>query len=94
MMKKVIKKIKAHATKKTTAAKAKKDAVAKNKIVEVSKKSKIIRKKTTKRVSIEDLTAMIGGEAFRLYEQRGYVHGNDVADWVQAEKNVLATMKK
>lgn len=36
--------------------------------------------------------ALIARRAFEIYEQRGGEHGHDWADWLQAEREVLATL--
>ncbi len=54
-------------------------------------------KKTVRRVKTQpaaaepeaDLNALIARRAYALYEQRGYVHGYDVEDWLRAEKEVM-----
>jgi len=40
--------------------------------------------------STEDLTQKIQQKAYELFEQRGYSHGNDLSDWLEAEKIVKA----
>ena len=39
----------------------------------------------------EDLEARIAVRAHQLYEQRGGCHGEDQADWFEAERQILAT---
>ena len=39
--------------------------------------------KVLDRGEIEDL---IREQAYKLYEQRGYAHGQDVNDWIEAER--------
>lgn len=39
--------------------------------------------------SEEEFQTRISKRAYELYEQRGWQHGNDQADWFQAEKEVL-----
>ncbi len=34
----------------------------------------------------------IARRAYLFYEQRGYVHGNDLADWLQAKKELQAEL--
>ena len=36
----------------------------------------------------EDFNQKIAQKAYELYVERGYVHGNDVEDWVKAERIV------
>lgn len=38
--------------------------------------------------SEEEFQIRIATRAYELYEQRGWQHGNDQADWFQAEKEV------
>jgi len=47
------------------------------------------KKASTKKVcDPEELHHMIAEEAYRLYEARGCTHGNDWADWFEAEKRI------
>lgn len=39
--------------------------------------------------SEEELQARIAKRAYELYEQRGWQHGDDLADWFQAAHEVL-----
>ena len=39
----------------------------------------------------DDLHAAIARKAFELYEQRGKADGFDLDDWLQAEREVLAS---
>lgn len=41
--------------------------------------------------SEEELQAHIAKRAYELYEQRGWQHGDDLADWFQAVKEVLTS---
>jgi len=40
---------------------------------------------------VEDLDARIAMRAHELYEQRGGCHGEDQADWFEAERQILST---
>ncbi|MBD3426513.1 MAG: DUF2934 domain-containing protein [Candidatus Omnitrophica bacterium] len=53
------------------------------------------KKRTTRKKTFgqQDLNVMIAEVAYSLYEQRGYAHGNDQADWYEAEKLVLNSRK-
>ncbi|MFZ1745449.1 MAG: DUF2934 domain-containing protein [Nitrospirales bacterium] len=42
-------------------------------------------------LSVQDLEARIALRAHELYEQRGGCHGEDQADWFEAERQILAT---
>jgi hypothetical protein len=35
----------------------------------------------------------IARKAYELYEQRGWQHGHDLEDWLEAERMILAEMK-
>ena len=39
---------------------------------------------------VEDLDARIAMRAYELYEQRGGCHGEDQADWFEAERQILS----
>lgn len=41
--------------------------------------------------STRDLEARIAQRAHQLYEERGGCHGEDQADWFEAERQILAT---
>ena len=41
--------------------------------------------------SARDLEARIALRAHQLYEERGGCHGEDQADWFEAERQILAT---
>lgn len=48
------------------------------------------RKKTSWSTNITpELFEKIQKKAYELYEKRGYSHGNDVSDWLEAERIVL-----
>ena len=38
----------------------------------------------------QDLQKRIEEKAYELYERRGYSHGNDLADWLEAERMIKA----
>lgn len=40
-------------------------------------------------LSEEDVQAHIAKRAYALYEQRGWQHGHDLEDWIQAAKEVV-----
>jgi hypothetical protein len=59
-------------------------------------KSSSRAKKTTsrrKKVSWEEWNTLIARKAYEMFEKRGYSHGNDQADWYEAEKMVGKTYK-
>ncbi len=37
----------------------------------------------------EDITQRISVVAYQMYEKRGRAHGNDLGDWLEAERIVL-----
>ena len=37
----------------------------------------------------EDMHIRIAQKAYGLFEQRGFVHGYDLQDWLEAEKQVI-----
>ncbi|MBI3994711.1 MAG: DUF2934 domain-containing protein [Nitrospirae bacterium] len=39
------------------------------------------------------LREQIERKAYELYEKRGWVHGLDIGDWLEAERSVLAETK-
>ncbi len=42
----------------------------------------------------DDLYNEVAKVAYELHEKRGWTHGNDVQDWLEAEKIVLARKEK
>lgn len=40
--------------------------------------------------SVDDLDAQIARRAYELYRQRGGCHGEDQADWFEAEREILS----
>jgi hypothetical protein len=43
---------------------------------------------TNKSTRCQDLYSRIQHKAYELYEKRGHTHGNDWADWFEAERQV------
>jgi hypothetical protein len=41
--------------------------------------------------SVENCDARIAKRAYELYQQRGGCHGEDQADWFEAERQILST---
>ncbi|MCR4336915.1 MAG: DUF2934 domain-containing protein [Candidatus Omnitrophica bacterium] len=41
-----------------------------------------------------DLNSEIQKKAYELFERRGYTSGNDLADWFEAERIILSSMRK
>lgn len=53
------------------------------------RRKQILSKKVSKEsLSSKDLHEKIQKKAYELYEKRGVTHGNDWADWFEAEKLV------
>ena len=48
---------------------------------------------TTMTMSQDQLTDMIRKKAFELYEKRGRKGGNSLANWLEAERIVKASLK-
>jgi len=56
---------------------------------------KPVKRKATKaparpRLSPRELSLLIQKTAYELYARRGYIHGRDWADWLEAERIVLS----
>ncbi|MDP8299110.1 MAG: DUF2934 domain-containing protein [Candidatus Tantalella remota] len=51
------------------------------------------KKRTTKKTSKDDLFSLIEKKAYEFYQERGYNHGEDQNDWLEAEKIVLKKAK-
>jgi hypothetical protein len=45
---------------------------------------------THKPPTSEEVYAKVSKLAFKLYERRGWHHGQDLGDWLDAERQVLA----
>jgi hypothetical protein len=84
MIKKIAKKIgKKKSSKKTSAGKA----------TRARKPARTKKRRTLKKVSQEQLQDMISMKAYEIYEQKGGFHGDDMSDWLQAEKLVASRVK-
>lgn len=61
----------------------------------MAKKSSIknSRSSSSQDCSKEDLQEKIRKKAFELYTKRGYVHGNDFKDWLEAERIVKSQIR-
>ena len=46
------------------------------------------RKPAIKMLDRTEIENIIREQAYKLYEQRGYTHGSDVDDWLEAERMV------
>lgn len=61
-------------------------------------RAKAARKKAAKaparpRLSPRELEREIQKIAYELYARRGYFHGRDMADWLEAERIVLSKLR-
>jgi len=74
------------AAKKPAASKAK-TAVKKPAKTTPTRKTK---KSAAKKLSTNEIQARTAQKAYEIFEQRGFSHGNDFNDWVEAEKKVLS----
>ena len=57
----------------------------------VAKVKAVLAKKapaSKKTMKPEDFLQLVQAKAYYLYESRGYVHGDDMADWLEAERLV------
>ena len=43
-------------------------------------------------ISNPGLHRQIAEKAYELFQNRGHVHGHDLDDWVEAERQVIATL--
>ncbi|HOX54810.1 MAG: DUF2934 domain-containing protein [Candidatus Omnitrophica bacterium] len=50
--------------------------------------SKNNKKRSFRRVTADELSRMIQERAYSYFEQRGYQGGNDLDDWLRAEKEI------
>ncbi len=46
----------------------------------------------TKKYTSAEIRQKVEKKAYELYEQRGCNHGNDITDWLEAERIVLAEL--
>lgn len=79
---------------KTRSAKKVTDKV--KKIVGIEPESKLAAqaKAPARRVGQEDLSQRIQDKAYELYSNRGGCHGDDQADWYEAERIVRAEISR
>ena len=53
----------------------------------VATKSRVAEKKAPRKTNLlDDAHQAIEQKAYELFERRGYQHGNDWADWFEAER--------
>ncbi|MDC4203170.1 MAG: DUF2934 domain-containing protein [Candidatus Manganitrophus sp.] len=48
------------------------------------------QKETNGRMDERSMQERIAERAYELYQKRGQYHGNDLADWLEAEQSVLS----
>ena len=77
-------------TKKSTKSSKKKPTLARAKEPAKAKSKKPAKKREFKPAS---LRREIEKKAYDLYAKKGFQHGNDVTDWLDAEKQVLNRMR-
>ncbi|MCK5014246.1 MAG: DUF2934 domain-containing protein [Candidatus Omnitrophica bacterium] len=53
-----------------------------------TKRTAAKRKPAIKMLDRDEIEGIIREQAYKLYKQRGYSHGCDVVDWLEAEKIV------
>jgi hypothetical protein len=46
------------------------------------------KKRSFKKVSADELSRMIQDRAYSYFEERGFQAGNDLDDWLRAEKEI------
>ena len=52
------------------------------------KKKTVKKTKTEKKLTADEFIARVRMKAYELYEKRGYTHGKDLDDWLEAEQIV------
>ncbi|MEO0114301.1 MAG: DUF2934 domain-containing protein [candidate division WOR-3 bacterium] len=52
------------------------------------RKKSVQKAKTEKKITADEFIARVRMKAYELYEKRGYVHGKDLDDWLEAERIV------
>ena len=52
------------------------------------KRTTIKKKPAIKMLGKDEIEGIVRNQAYKLYEQRGYTHGCDVTDWLEAERTV------
>ena len=53
-----------------------------------AKRSIVKRKPAIKMLGKDEIENIVREQAYKLYEQRGYTHGCDFSDWLEAERTV------
>lgn len=46
------------------------------------------KSKTERKITADEFIARVRMKAYELYEKRGYTHGKDLDDWLEAERIV------
>ncbi|MBW1810117.1 MAG: DUF2934 domain-containing protein [Deltaproteobacteria bacterium] len=52
------------------------------------KTSRNLKPKKEKQFDLQSFQAEVNKRAYDIFLQRGYVHGNDLSDWLKAEKEI------
>ena len=60
----------------------------------MAKKSLKLEKSSNSTMSQEDISALVGKKAQEIYEKSGRKPGNDLQNWLEAEKIVRAKISK
>ena len=60
----------------------------------MEKKSLKLEKSSNSTMSQEDISALVGKKAQEIYEKSGRKPGNDLQNWLEAEKIVRAKISK
>ena len=60
----------------------------------MAKKSLKLEKSSNSTMSQEDISALVGKKAQEIYEKSGRKPGNDLQNWLEAEKVVRAKISK
>jgi len=53
-----------------------------------TRRSTTRKKPAIKMLDRDEIEGIIREQAYKLYEQRGYAHGADMSDWLEAERIV------
>jgi hypothetical protein len=59
----------------------------------IKKLKKVLSLDNENRVSREEFMQLVHQKAYEIYEKRGCVAGNDLEDWLNAEKQVKEDLK-
>jgi len=76
-----------------TQAKTTKKTAAKKTVVKKTVAKPAAKKASLAKMKPGELNVLIAMKAYALFESRGYSHGNDLNDWYEAEKMIVAKVK-